>query len=248
MLDLVETVDANFALACRMILDCRGRVVVSGMGKSGHVARKIAATLASTGTPAFFVHPAEASHGDLGMITRDDVFIALSNSGETDELLTIVPLVKRQGARLHRAHRQCGVGALARHADIHLYAGARARGVPAQPGAHRQHDRRAGARRRAGGGPAGCAGLRQRRLRPLASGRHPRAPAAHAGLRRDAHRRGGAAGSAGQRLRRPRCWRSPASAWAWSPSCEPDGRSRHLHRRRPAPGARAEPGRSTWPA
>jgi arabinose-5-phosphate isomerase len=96
----VETLDANFALACRMILDCRGRVVVSGIGKSGHVARKIAATFASTGTPAFFVHPAEASHGDLGMVTRDDVFIALSNSGRTDELLAIVPLVKRQGARL----------------------------------------------------------------------------------------------------------------------------------------------------
>ncbi|MEO6269279.1 MAG: KpsF/GutQ family sugar-phosphate isomerase [Lautropia sp.] len=129
VLDLVETIDANFAVACRMILDCRGRVVVSGMGKSGHVARKIAATFASTGTPAFFVHPAEASHGDLGMVTRDDVFIALSNSGRTDELLAIVPLVKRQGARLI-ALTGNAQSALAQHADVHLYAGARREACP----------------------------------------------------------------------------------------------------------------------
>ena len=84
----------------RLLLGCRGRVVVSGIGKSGHVARKLAATLASTGTPAFFVHPAEASHGDLGMVTADDIFVALSNSGETDELVAILPLVKRLGAKL----------------------------------------------------------------------------------------------------------------------------------------------------
>lgn len=90
----------EFVSACQMMLECKGRVIVSGIGKSGHVARKIAATFASTGTPAFFVHPAEASHGDLGMVTRDDVFIALSNSGATEELMTIVPLVKRIGARL----------------------------------------------------------------------------------------------------------------------------------------------------
>src|SRR5690606_20410750 len=97
---LEARIDENFARACRLVLACTGRVVVSGMGKSGHVARKIAATLASTGTPAFFVHPAEASHGDLGMVTREDVFIALSNSGSTEELLAIVPLIKRQGAGL----------------------------------------------------------------------------------------------------------------------------------------------------
>jgi len=97
---LIGRVGADFAHACQLILACRGRVVVSGMGKSGHVARKLAATLASTGTPAFFVHPAEASHGDLGMVTRDDVFIALSNSGRTDELLAILTPVKRQGAKL----------------------------------------------------------------------------------------------------------------------------------------------------
>jgi arabinose-5-phosphate isomerase len=85
----------SFAHACRLMLECRGRVVVMGMGKSGHIAGKIAATLASTGTPAFFVHPGEASHGDLGMITASDVVLALSNSGETGELVTILPLIKR---------------------------------------------------------------------------------------------------------------------------------------------------------
>ena len=94
---LVERVDSNFAAACRLMLACRGRVVVTGMGKSGHVARKIAATLASAGTPAFFVHPGEASHGDMGMITAADMVVALSNSGETDEILTILPIIKRLG-------------------------------------------------------------------------------------------------------------------------------------------------------
>lgn len=119
---LADRIDERFADACRLILACRGRVVVSGMGKSGHVARKIAATLASTGTPAFFVHPGEASHGDLGMVTRDDVFVALSNSGSTDELLTIVPIVKRQGARLISITGNAQ-SPLARAADVHLDAG-----------------------------------------------------------------------------------------------------------------------------
>ncbi|OOC08870.1 KpsF/GutQ family sugar-phosphate isomerase [Thioalkalivibrio halophilus] len=92
---LTARIDDAFLAACRHILACRGRVVVTGMGKSGHIGSKLAATLASTGTPAFFVHPGEASHGDLGMITRDDVVIALSNSGETDEILTILPLIRR---------------------------------------------------------------------------------------------------------------------------------------------------------
>ncbi|HWX81889.1 MAG TPA: KpsF/GutQ family sugar-phosphate isomerase [Steroidobacteraceae bacterium] len=90
----------DFARACRICLDCRGRIVVTGMGKSGHIAGKIAATLASTGTPAFFVHPGEASHGDVGMITRDDAVLALSNSGETAEILTILPVIKRLGVPL----------------------------------------------------------------------------------------------------------------------------------------------------
>jgi len=91
---------ADFARACRICLGCRGRIVVTGMGKSGHIAGKIAATLASTGTPSFFVHPGEASHGDVGMITRDDAVLALSNSGETAEILTILPVIKRLGVPL----------------------------------------------------------------------------------------------------------------------------------------------------
>jgi arabinose-5-phosphate isomerase len=127
--DLVGHLDARFEQAIRILLQCRGRVVVSGIGKSGHIARKIAATLASTGTPAFFVHPAEASHGDLGMVTRDDVFVALSNSGETAELLTIIPVLKRQGAKLV-AMTGNPASTLGREADVHLYAGARQEACP----------------------------------------------------------------------------------------------------------------------
>ncbi len=92
---LLTHLDVRFAAACRLCLGCQGRVVVTGMGKSGHVARKIAATLASTGTPAFFLHPAEAGHGDLGMITRADLVLALSNSGETPEVLQLLPHLTR---------------------------------------------------------------------------------------------------------------------------------------------------------
>ena len=98
--NLLPQIDARFQNACEILLACKGRVVVSGMGKSGHIGNKIAATLASTGTPAFFVHPGEASHGDLGMITPQDVVIAISNSGETNEILAIVPLIKRMHAKL----------------------------------------------------------------------------------------------------------------------------------------------------
>lgn len=98
--DLLPRIDDNFAQACNFMLHCKGRIVVTGMGKSGHIGNKIAATLASTGSPAFFVHPGEASHGDLGMITRQDVVLAMSNSGETGELVTIVPIIKRLGAPL----------------------------------------------------------------------------------------------------------------------------------------------------
>ncbi|PAV25336.1 arabinose-5-phosphate isomerase [Tamilnaduibacter salinus] len=97
---LTERIDERFDRACDTIIACRGRVVVTGMGKSGHIGKKIAATLASTGTPAFFVHPGEASHGDLGMITGQDVVLAISNSGNTSEVLTILPLIKRMGAPL----------------------------------------------------------------------------------------------------------------------------------------------------
>jgi len=116
---LAERIDDTFLGALNLILSCRGRVIVSGIGKSGHIARKIAATLASTGTPAYFVHPAEASHGDLGMITRDDLLVALSNSGESEELLTIVPSVKRQGGKLISITGNPD-SSLAREADIHL--------------------------------------------------------------------------------------------------------------------------------
>jgi arabinose-5-phosphate isomerase len=97
---LKDRIDDSFAHACEIMLNCEGRIVVTGMGKSGHIAGKIAATLASTGSPAFFVHPGEASHGDLGMITPKDVVIALSNSGNTGEILTIVPIIKRLGVPL----------------------------------------------------------------------------------------------------------------------------------------------------
>jgi arabinose-5-phosphate isomerase len=116
---LIERIDASFARAVELLLASRGRVVVSGMGKSGHIARKIAATFASTGTAAFFVHPAEASHGDLGMITADDVLVAFSNSGETRELLDIVPAVKRMGAKLV-ALTGNPESTLAGWADVHL--------------------------------------------------------------------------------------------------------------------------------
>jgi arabinose-5-phosphate isomerase len=116
---LAQRLDGEFSAAVALILESRGRVVVSGIGKSGHIARKLAATFASTGTPAYFVHAAEAVHGDLGMITRDDVLIAISNSGENDELLTIVPLVKRLGGKLI-AITGNETSSLAQEADIHL--------------------------------------------------------------------------------------------------------------------------------
>ncbi len=97
---LAARIDNNFAEACQLLLQCKGRIVVIGMGKSGHIANKIAATLASTGSPAFFVHPGEASHGDMGMITQQDVVIAISNSGNTSEIMTILPLLKRLGVPL----------------------------------------------------------------------------------------------------------------------------------------------------
>jgi arabinose-5-phosphate isomerase len=119
----------EFAQACRICLSCRGRVVVTGMGKSGHIGGKIAATLASTGTPAFFLHPGEASHGDVGMITRDDVVLALSNSGETEEILTIVPAIVRLGVPLI-AFTGNSSSALARTATVHLDIGVPAEACP----------------------------------------------------------------------------------------------------------------------
>lgn len=116
---LTQRIGDAFVTACNLILESRGRVVVMGMGKSGHIANKIAATLASTGTPAYFVHPAEASHGDIGMVTAEDVVVALSNSGTTPELLALLPAIKRKGVRLISI---CGNAAsdLARSADVNL--------------------------------------------------------------------------------------------------------------------------------
>ena len=116
---LASRLDESFVAACRLLLSCRGRVVVTGMGKSGHIAGKIAATLASTGTPSFFLHPAEASHGDLGMITREDAVLALSNSGETAEILTILPLIRRMGVPLV-AMTGAPASTLARESEVHL--------------------------------------------------------------------------------------------------------------------------------
>ena len=118
-LALKERIDDNFKKACELILACKGRVIITGMGKSGHIGNKIAATLASTGTPSFFVHPGEASHGDLGMITGEDVVIGISNSGKTDEVVNIVPLIKRKGASLISMAGD-NRSPLATQADVHL--------------------------------------------------------------------------------------------------------------------------------
>ena len=154
-----------------MLRECRGRVIVTGMGKSGIICRKIAATLSSTGTPAFFLHPAEAIHGDLGVLQADDVVLALSYSGETEELLRLIETIKRLGARLI---------AMTGDADVHAGPGGRRRarlprvggGLPAQPRADRQHHGVAGARRRAGDGAARGQGL------PAGGLRHACTPAA----------------------------------------------------------------------
>lgn len=116
---VADRLDGEFSAACARMLACRGRVVCTGMGKSGHVARKIAATLASTGTPAFYVHPGEAGHGDLGMITDADVVLALSYSGESDEILMLLPVLKRQGNPLIAMTGRAN-STMARAADIHL--------------------------------------------------------------------------------------------------------------------------------
>lgn len=121
--------DEGFIKACDLILACNGRVVVTGMGKSGHIGNKIAATLASTGTPAFFVHPGEASHGDMGMITSQDVVIALSNSGESNEVVTLVPLIKRLGARLIGMTGKPD-STLGRSSDAHIYCGVEQEACP----------------------------------------------------------------------------------------------------------------------
>jgi arabinose-5-phosphate isomerase len=129
ILGLCARLDDRFVAAVTLLRDCRGRVIVTGMGKSGHVGRKIAATLASTGTPAYFLHPAEGVHGDIGIVTRDDVLLALSNSGETDEVLAVLPAVKRLGVPLVLLTGSPG-STLARQADIVLDVGVREEACP----------------------------------------------------------------------------------------------------------------------
>ena len=124
-----QRIGTDFERACELLLQTRGRVIVTGMGKSGHIARKIAATLASTGTPAFFVHPGEASHGDMGMITADDAVIALSNSGSVAEIVTLLPLLKRMGTRLVSMTGNPD-SVLARSSDVHLDTGVETEACP----------------------------------------------------------------------------------------------------------------------
>jgi arabinose-5-phosphate isomerase len=126
---LKQRLGAPFLAAHRMIIETRGRVVVTGMGKSGHIGGKIASTFASTGTPSFFMHPGEASHGDLGMITRDDIVLALSNSGESEEILRILPLIKRRGAKVIAITGR-PESTLATEADVHLDAGVEKEACP----------------------------------------------------------------------------------------------------------------------
>ncbi len=126
---LKSRIDDDFVRACHFMLECEGRVVVIGMGKSGHIGSKIAATLASTGTPAFFVHPGEASHGDLGMITSKDVVLALSNSGETDEILTILPIIKRLHVPLISLTGNPN-STLARAASVNIHVGVQKEACP----------------------------------------------------------------------------------------------------------------------
>ncbi|RQL12714.1 D-arabinose 5-phosphate isomerase [Neisseria meningitidis] len=119
--EIAAELDKNFVLAADALLHCKGRVVITGMGKSGHIGRKMAATMASTGTPAFFVHPAEAAHGDLGMIVDNDVVVAISNSGESDEIAAIIPALKRKDITLVCITARPD-STMARHADIHITA------------------------------------------------------------------------------------------------------------------------------
>lgn len=117
--ELTQRIDERFEQACKLLLACKGRIVVTGMGKSGHIANKLAATFSSTGTPAFFMHPGEASHGDLGMITRQDTVVAISNSGNTAELITLLPILKRLEVPLITLTGNCE-SILAKTADINL--------------------------------------------------------------------------------------------------------------------------------
>ena len=151
ILELVPRVDENFAAAVKLILDCQGRTVITGMGKSGLIGRKMAATFASTGTPSFYLHPAEGIHGDLGMVTESDVVIALSNSGETGEVLNILPSLRRIGAKIIAMVGKPD-STLGKNADV--VCRCQQGGLPAWSCSDKQHDRSVGVWRCAGFGAA----------------------------------------------------------------------------------------------
>ena len=192
ILALVERVDDRFVRAVELLRDCPGRVIVTGMGKSGIIARKIAATLASTGMPAFFLHPAEAIHGDLGVVQPEDVVVALSHSGETPEILRLLETLRRIGARIV-ALTGVEESTLGQFADVALDCHVAEEACPLNLVPTARHDRGAGDGRCAGDDPAGRKGLSRRGLRQPASWWEAgtQAPARRAG---DARRRSGAGG------------------------------------------------------
>ncbi len=153
VLALADRIDGQFEQAVAMVLACRGRVVITGMGKSGLICQKIAATMASTGTPALFLHPAEGIHGDLGMLMKGDVVIAVSNSGETEEITRILPVIKRMGLPLIAMSRQAEEHPGPGRRCLSRYLGRRG-GLPSGAGSHRQHYRDSGDGRCPGGRPA----------------------------------------------------------------------------------------------
>lgn len=138
LLEAIPTIGESFARAIRLLVDTRGRVIVTGMGKPGYIAHKISATLASTGTPSFYLHPAEAAHGDLGMVTSSDVILALSNSGETPEILALLPVLKRIGLPIISL---CGNenSTLAKHSDVFLSAAVKTGKLSLKSGTYKQH-------------------------------------------------------------------------------------------------------------
>ena len=219
ILGLVDRVDGNFERAVQLLFDCRGRVIVTGMGKSGIICRKIAATLSSTGTAAWFLHPAEATHGDLGAIRDDDVVIALSHSGETEELVRLLESIRRLGARLIAITGDPALDAgqgRRRHARL-LH---RRRSLPDEPRADGQHDRRPGDGRRAGDDAPRPQGIPRGSVRFAASRRKARPPA-DAG--RERH---------GQRRRRSDRADDDADAGCLSRDVEQAARHDRRHRRR----------------
>lgn len=187
---LLARLDDNFVCACELLLNCRGKAVISGIGKSGHIGKKIAASLASTGTPSFFVHPAEALHGDLGMIGADDVVVFISYSGRAKELDLILPLLAENNIpviAITGGKVTSGVGC-----GLHAGHQRRTRGLPDGFGADLQRGQYADDGRRIGNGFNAPARFQRRRLCPFTSGRQPGCAFAQPGTSPDAHRRSSA--------------------------------------------------------